>query len=81
MNWIDCERCGEIVKSRSIWKILPEEINLCGCCHDKLIDFISFNRTMTIKTFFQPERSKREDSSKEEMRCSGHCSNAVREVQ
>lgn len=29
----------------------------------------------------QPERSKREDSSKDEMRCSEHCGNTVREVQ
>jgi len=29
----------------------------------------------------QPERSKREDSSIEEMRCSEHCGNTVREVQ
>lgn len=28
---------------------------------------------------FQPERSKREDSRKCEMRCSEHCSNAVRD--
>jgi len=29
----------------------------------------------------QPERSKREDSSKDEMRCSEHCGNTMREVQ
>lgn len=29
----------------------------------------------------RPERSKREDSLKDEMRCSEHCGNTVREVQ
>ncbi len=33
------------------------------------------------RDFFQPERSKREDSHSCEMRCSEHCGNTVREVQ
>lgn len=32
-------------------------------------------------SFIQPDRSKREDSQKCEMRCSEHCGNTVREVQ
>lgn len=40
----------------------------------KVQKFYEFN-------LIQPERSKREDSSNEEMRCSEHNSNIVREVQ
>jgi len=32
-----------------------------------------------IEDFIQPERSKREDSQKCEMRCSEHCGNTVRD--
>lgn len=48
-------------------------------CHEKIQDS-SFLRSLLDK-IMKPERSKREDSPKCEMRCSEHCGNTVKEVQ
>lgn len=49
-----------------------------------MIDYESFAEYMWMQDcakYSRPERSKREDSLNDEMRCSEHDSNAVREVQ
>lgn len=56
-------------------------------CPDHWLCFYELQNLDPFKTpneirdlIIQPERSKREDSQKCEMRCSEHCSNAVREA-
>ena len=41
--------------------------------------FIAYNLCRECREIIQPERSKREDSQKCEMRCSEHCGNTVRD--
>jgi hypothetical protein len=62
----------------------------CGTCERvTILDGDQSDAILTLcipcnkkeKEFIQPERSKREDSPKCEMRCSEHCGNTVREVQ
>ena len=48
---------------------------ICEDCYKNLNDIL-FKVHMD---FIQPERSKREDSQKCEMRCSEHCGNTVRD--
>ena len=59
---------------------------LCNECCEQLSFKLSKLKTVTLRfkneiisEFIQPERSKREDSQKCEMRCSEHCGNTVRD--
>lgn len=62
-------------KSRKLDKLTQQLIDdfheLCMCDNCKKLRLID-------KIYNQPERSKREDSQKCEMRCSEHCGNTVR---
>jgi len=50
-----------------------------GCCEMHLSESTHYILLSDIKFHDQPERSKREDSHKCEMRCSEHCGNTVRD--
>jgi hypothetical protein len=64
---INCNKCGDLgIERNDIWY---NDENCVWCQRCKHITCIPM----------QPERSKREDSRKCEMRCSEHCSNAVRD--
>ena len=58
-------------KLKSEWAITDDNYNIIGITID--------NEAHIVKISNQPERSKREDSQKCEMRCSEHCGNTVRD--
>jgi hypothetical protein len=61
---------------------IKDKIESC-CKIENLYYYRSLKVYAPCKKCFpnQPERSKREDSQKCEMRCSEHCGNTVREAQ
>jgi len=76
----------------SFWSAVEDPVFLSfqmnRLCKSNFLD--SDNKVKTCLQFYaekltqyinQPERSKREDSQKCEMRCSEHCGNTMREVQ
>jgi len=65
-----CKKCGINTKN-TIEIFAYNKFNICYKCEIIFFDI--------VEGFFQPERSKREDSHKCEMRCSEHCGNTVRD--
>jgi len=74
-EFVNCQRCNIKLKyfeEATCYESISDEnllFEFCRRCNDTLIDKIK----SLENEFIQPERSKREDSQKCEMRCSEHC--------
>jgi len=75
-----CNKCDKWISEGDVQSLKGTQLargprglafKYCGNCFENL--------KILIAEYIQPERSKREDSHKCEMRCSEHCSNAVRD--
>ena len=69
-------------------KVINQKLNYQELCYEtieyrygKILELLSNDYECKKCSNNQPERSKREDSSTDEMRCSEHCGNTVSEAQ